>query len=80
MSGSTNANLPLIRLRNTFDFINSIQNVSKQDKVTSVCMANTVYENNNIDIVDKASELFVDGDWMLLYLDAVVQKDAELGI
>ncbi|KAI0011707.1 glycoside hydrolase family 5 protein [Xylariaceae sp. FL0662B] len=32
------------------------------------------------DIVDKASEPFADGDRMLPYLDAVVQKAADLGI
>ncbi|KAM5363199.1 hypothetical protein ACJA88_013637 [Fusarium oxysporum] len=32
------------------------------------------------DIVDKATETFADGDRMLSYLDAVVQKAADLGI
>jgi aryl-phospho-beta-D-glucosidase BglC (GH1 family) len=35
---------------------------------------------SNVDIVDKASEPFADGDRMLPYLDAVVQKAADLGM
>jgi aryl-phospho-beta-D-glucosidase BglC (GH1 family) len=35
---------------------------------------------SNVDIVDKASEPFADGNRMLPYLDAVVQKAADLGM